>query len=85
MQHKNSAELIVAMKVEPMIYRTRRQQPRNLEAVIKSINPVIRGWGNYFKDGTVNKLFEELEHSLEAFGQKGVLGMLLSIHFLNLN
>ncbi|MCE8429838.1 MAG: hypothetical protein J5U19_15805 [Candidatus Methanoperedens sp.] len=26
--------------------RTRRQQPKNLEIVIQSINPVIRGWGN---------------------------------------
>jgi group II intron reverse transcriptase/maturase len=41
--------------------RTRRQQPKNLEMVIKSINPVIRGWGNYFKCGTVKKLFGELD------------------------
>jgi RNA-directed DNA polymerase len=41
--------------------RTRRQQPRNLESVIASINPVIMGWGYYFKDGTVKKLFEELD------------------------
>jgi hypothetical protein len=26
-----------------------------------SLNPVIRGWGNYFKGGTVKKLFEELD------------------------
>jgi group II intron reverse transcriptase/maturase len=41
--------------------RTRRQQPKNLEMVIESINPVIRGWGNYFKGGTVKKLFGELD------------------------
>ncbi|MCL7413612.1 MAG: hypothetical protein M8353_08365 [ANME-2 cluster archaeon] len=41
--------------------RTRRQQPRNLELVIASINPVIRGWGYYFKNGTVKKLFQELD------------------------
>ncbi|TFH40192.1 MAG: group II intron reverse transcriptase/maturase, partial [ANME-2 cluster archaeon] len=29
--------------------------------VIQSINPVIRGWGNYFKEGTVKKKFEELD------------------------
>jgi len=40
-------------------HRTRRQQPKNLEMVIASINPVIRGWGNYFKDGTVKKRFEQ--------------------------
>jgi RNA-directed DNA polymerase len=41
--------------------RTRRQQPKNLEMVIQSINPVIRGWRNYFKGGTVKKLFGELD------------------------
>ncbi|MCX9011090.1 MAG: hypothetical protein OIN66_08205, partial [Candidatus Methanoperedens sp.] len=34
---------------------------KNLEMVIQSINPVIRGWGNYFKGGTVKKLFGELD------------------------
>jgi hypothetical protein len=29
--------------------------------VIESINPVIRGWGNYFKGGTVKKSFAELD------------------------
>jgi len=29
--------------------------------VIQSINPVIRGWGNYFKCGTVKKSFGELD------------------------
>jgi len=28
---------------------TRRQQGCNLEAVIKALNPVIRGWGTYFR------------------------------------
>ncbi len=46
---------------EEIRQRTRRQQPKNLEMVIKSINPVIRGWGNYFKGGTVKKLFGELD------------------------
>jgi RNA-directed DNA polymerase len=47
-------------------HRTRRQQPKNLEMVITSINPVIRGWGNYFKDGTVKKRFEELDGYVRA-------------------
>ena len=41
--------------------RTRRQQTKNLEIMIKSINPVIRGWGNYFKCGMVKKSFGELD------------------------
>jgi len=46
---------------EEIRLRTRRQQPKNLEMVIKSINPVIRGWGNYFKCGRVKKSFGELD------------------------
>lgn len=30
-------------------YLTRRQQPRNLGQVVEILNPVIRGWGNYFR------------------------------------
>ena len=47
-------------------HRTRRQQSKNLETVIASINPVIRGWGNYFKEGTVKKRFEELDGYFRA-------------------
>jgi RNA-directed DNA polymerase len=46
---------------EEIKHRTRRQQPVSIEIVIHSLNPVIRGWGNYFKGGTVKKLFEELD------------------------
>ncbi len=33
----------------------------NLETVISFPNPVILGWGNYFKEGTVKTLFGELD------------------------
>ncbi len=46
--------------------RTRRQQPKNVEMVIQSINPIIRGWGNYFKGDTVKKLFGELDGYIRA-------------------
>ncbi len=46
---------------EEIKQRTRGQQPKNLEMVIEYINPIIRGWGNYFKYGTVKKLFGELD------------------------
>jgi hypothetical protein len=46
---------------EDIKYRTRRKQPVNLETVIRFLNPVIRGWGNYFKGGTVTKLYGELD------------------------
>src|SRR4030066_1900644 len=46
--------------------RTRRQQPISLETVIRFLNPVIRGWGNYFKGGTVRKLFKILRGYVRA-------------------
>jgi len=29
--------------------------------MIEELNPVIRGWGNYFKVGDVTSLFEDLD------------------------
>jgi RNA-directed DNA polymerase len=42
-------------------YLTRRQRGVSLQAVVASLNPVIRGWGNYFVDGHIAKLFERLD------------------------
>lgn len=42
-------------------YHTRRQRGMSLQAVVDSLTPVIRGWGNYFADGHVAHLFRELD------------------------
>lgn len=42
-------------------YVTRRHQPRKLIEVFNYLNPVIRGWGNYFKVGSVRNLYVELD------------------------
>ncbi len=42
-------------------YITKRQQPRNLKMVINRLNPVIRGWGNYFRYGNVKKRYQGLD------------------------
>ena len=41
--------------------RTQRRVPLNTEELIKWINPVLRGWGNYFKLAHVRKLFNRLD------------------------
>jgi group II intron reverse transcriptase/maturase len=41
--------------------RTRRRVPLNTEELIEWINPVLRGWGNYFKRAHVRKLFNRLD------------------------
>jgi len=39
---------------------TRRNSPVNLEKVIKDLNPVLRGFANYFKAANCGKVFKEL-------------------------
>jgi len=41
--------------------RTQRRVPLNTEELIEWINPVLRGWGNYFKRAHVRKLFNRLD------------------------
>ena len=42
-------------------HRTKRRVPLDTEALIKGLNPLIRGWGNYFKRAHVRKLFNRLD------------------------
>ena len=41
--------------------RTRRKIPLKTAELINEINPVIRGWGNYFKKAHVRRLFNQLD------------------------
>lgn len=41
--------------------RTRRRLPLTMKELIDYINPIIRGWGNYFRKSSVRKLFNRLD------------------------
>lgn len=41
--------------------RTQRRVPLNTQELIDWINPVLRGWGNYFKRAHVRKIFNRLD------------------------
>lgn len=41
--------------------RTKRRRPLTMKELIDYINPVIRGWGNYFRRAHVRKLFNRLD------------------------
>jgi group II intron reverse transcriptase/maturase len=41
--------------------RTRRKAPLKTQVLIERINPVIRGWGNYYCKAHVRKLFNHLD------------------------
>jgi RNA-directed DNA polymerase len=53
---------------------TRRNLPINLEMVIQRLNPIVIGWGNYFKIANVNWLYKGLDGwtrmRLRAFKEK---------------
>lgn len=41
--------------------RTQRRSPRNTQEIVDAINPVIRGWGNYYRKAHIRKLFAMLD------------------------
>jgi group II intron reverse transcriptase/maturase len=41
--------------------RTRRNAPVSLEQMIEDLNPLLRGWGNYFAIADVAGLFDDLD------------------------
>jgi len=53
---------------------TRRNAPVKLREVIQQVNPVIRGWGTYYRKAHVRRLFHQLdrwiEHRLYSFRAK---------------
>jgi len=44
---------------------TRRRIPLKLQEIIENINPVIRGWGNYYRKAHVRGLFHRLDGWIE--------------------
>lgn len=44
---------------------TRRRIPLKLQDIIDRINPVIRGWGNYYRKAHVRRLFRQLDGWIE--------------------
>jgi RNA-directed DNA polymerase len=46
---------------EQIRQRTRRRAPLKTQELIQELNPVIRGWGNYYCKAHVRKLFNQLD------------------------
>lgn len=47
--------------MEQIRKRTRRKAPISVQEMIDGLNPVIRGWGNYYSKAHVRKLFNRLD------------------------
>ena len=41
--------------------KTRRKSPLTTEEIVEELNPLIRGWGNYYKRSHVRRLFHQLD------------------------
>jgi len=37
-------------------------QGANVQGVLKQLNPIIRGWANYFRTGVASEIFQSLDH-----------------------
>ncbi|MEK7850298.1 MAG: group II intron reverse transcriptase/maturase [Deltaproteobacteria bacterium] len=51
---------IIAFK-DKVRFMSRRHQPKSMSTVISELNPVVRGWGNYFIKGNCKRIFTELD------------------------
>ena len=58
---KRPAKKAIKALKEKIKYLTRRQQPRNIAMLTKRLNPVIRGWANYFNLGKNKSRFQNLD------------------------
>jgi group II intron reverse transcriptase/maturase len=45
---------------------TRRQQGKNVDAVLEKLNPVLRGWAGYFGWGNVQRLFWRMDQWIRS-------------------
>ena len=45
--------------------KTQRRNPLSTAALIRDLNPVIRGWGEYYKRAHVRRLFNQLDRWVE--------------------
>lgn len=43
-----------------------RNRARDVKEIITSLNPVLRGWGNYFRTGNADKKFNQVDHYVRA-------------------
>jgi RNA-directed DNA polymerase len=68
LSHKAGGPSLYAIPTDRSIRRfkdkvrtaTNRRNPKDLEGVLDELNPIIRGWGNYYRRAHVRRLFNRL-------------------------
>jgi group II intron reverse transcriptase/maturase len=51
----------VRMRVKELTNRRRRSGMKDIREVIRDLNPVLRGWGNYFRTGNASIKFQQVD------------------------
>lgn len=52
----------VRTKIRELTDRRRRAGLQDVDEVIADLNPVLKGWGNYFRTGNASKQFNQIDH-----------------------
>ena len=52
----------VRAKIRELTDRRRRAGLKDVDEVIADLNPVLKGWGNYFRTGNASKQFVQIDH-----------------------
>jgi group II intron reverse transcriptase/maturase len=68
LRHKAGGPSLYAVPTDRSIRRfkdkvrtaTNRRNPKDLEGVLGELNPIIRGWGNYYRRAKVRRLYHRL-------------------------
>jgi RNA-directed DNA polymerase len=52
-------------RIRELTDRRRRAGMKDIREVIRDLNPVLRGWGNYFRTGNASKQFRHIDRYVE--------------------
>lgn len=52
----------VRSRIRELTDRRRRAGLKDVDEVIVDLNPVLRGWGGYFRTGNASKQFQQIDH-----------------------
>lgn len=48
-------------RIRELTHRRRRAGMRDIREVIRDLNPLLRGWGNYFRTGNASEKFQQVD------------------------
>ena len=55
----------IRARVKELTDHARRAGMRDIREVVRDLNPVLRGWGNYFRTGNAHRMFLKIDRYVE--------------------